>query len=184
MGREKGGILEKDYLFFLNIQSLRYHHYLLKVELDRLRNAPALIAFCETWLTDNDPIGLYSIDVYQTIITKNRVGKKGGGIAYFVKNGLTASSKSFDIGIENLMIPAENDHSKKHYCVLYKAPLMNQDTFLLNLDCFLHFIPQIKEELLFCGDLNIDILVNSSFLVNNKKTTPIIRFEVVKRRTH
>ena len=79
LGREKGGILEKDFLFFPNKQSLRCHHDLLKVELDRLKNAPALIALCETWLTDNDPIGLYSIDDYQTIITKNRVGKKERG---------------------------------------------------------------------------------------------------------
>ena len=132
LGREKGGILEKDYLFFLNIQSLRCHHDILKVELDRLKNAPALIALCETWLTDNEPIGLNSINGYQTIITKNRVGKKGGGIACFVKNSLTASSKSFDKDIENLMITVENDHSIKHFCVLYKAPSMNQETFLLN----------------------------------------------------
>ena len=72
--RVKSGILEKDYLFFLNIQSLRFHLDLLKVELGRLKNAHALIALCETWLTDNDPIGLYSIDGYQTIITKNKVG--------------------------------------------------------------------------------------------------------------
>ena len=156
--REKGGILEKDYLFFLNIQSLRCHHDLLKVELDRLKNAPALIALCETWLTDNDLIGLYSIDGYQTIIPKNRVGKKGGGIACFVKNDLTASSKNFDNDIENLMITVENDHSKKHFCVLYKASSMNRETFLLNLDSLLHDVSQIKEEILFCGDLNVDIL--------------------------
>ena len=34
--RDKGGIRKKDYIFFLNIKSLRCHHDLLKVELDRL----------------------------------------------------------------------------------------------------------------------------------------------------
>ena len=102
LGREKGGTLKKNYLLFLDIQSLRCHHDLLKVELDRLKNAPVLIALCETWLTDNDTTGLYSISGYQTNITKNSVGKKGGGIACFVKNGLTAFSKSFDNDIENL----------------------------------------------------------------------------------
>ena len=168
LGREKGGKLEKVYLFFLNIQSLRCHHDLLKVELDRLKNAPALINLCETWLTDNDPIGLYSIDGYQTIITKSRVGKKGGGIACFVKNGSTASSKSFDNDIENVMITVENDHSKKHFCVLCKAPSMNQGILLLNLDSLVHSVSQIKKEIIFCGDLNVDILVNSSFLVYYK----------------
>ena len=108
------------------------------MELDRLKNAPALIAICETWLIDNDPIGFYSIDGYQTIITKDRVGKKGGGFACFVKNGTTmAFSKSFDIDLENLMITVEIDRSKKHFCSLYKAPSMNQDTFLLSLDSLL-----------------------------------------------
>ena len=111
LGRGIGGILEKDYLFFLNMQSVRCHRDLLKVKLDRLKNAPALIALCETWLTDNDPIGLFSIDGYQTIIAKSRVGKKGGGFVCFVKNSLTAFSKSFDNDIENLMITVENYHS-------------------------------------------------------------------------
>ena len=138
LGREKGGLLEKDYLFFLNIQSLRCHHDLLKVELDRLKNAPALIAICATWLTDNDPIGIYSIDGYQTFITKDRVDKKTGGFACSVKDGTTtAFSKSFDIDIENLMITIEIDRSKKHFCSLYKAPSMNQDTFLFSLDSLL-----------------------------------------------
>ena len=78
LGREKGGTLKKNYLLFLDIQSLRCHHDLLKVELDRLKNAPVLIALCETWLTDNDTTGLYSIGGYQTNITKNSFGKKGG----------------------------------------------------------------------------------------------------------
>ena len=76
--REKGGTPEKDSFFFLNLQSLRFHHDLMKVELDRLKNALALIALCETWLTDKDPTGLYSIDGYETIITNYMVGKKGG----------------------------------------------------------------------------------------------------------
>ena len=37
LGRENGGILEKDYLFFLNIQSPRCRQDALKVELDRLK---------------------------------------------------------------------------------------------------------------------------------------------------
>ena len=79
-----------------------------------------------------------------------------------------ASSKSFDNDIENLMITVENDHSKKHFCVLYKAPSINQETFFLNLNSLLHDVSQIKEDLLFCCDLNVDILVNSSFLFDYK----------------
>ena len=85
-----------------------------------------------------------------------------------LKKGSTASSKSFDIGIENLMITVENVHWKKYFCVLYKAPSINQDTFLKIWIRILHCVSQIKEEILFCGDLIVDILVNSSFLVDYK----------------
>ena len=133
------------------------------MELDKLKNAPALIVFCKTWLTENDPSGLYSIDGYQTTLTKNRVGKKRGGIACFVNFGLTAFSKSFDNRMENLIIIVENDHLRQHFFVLYKTASMNQDSFSLNLDFLLHDVSQIKKEILYCGDLNVDILVNSSF---------------------
>ena len=164
MGREKGGTLEKDYLFFLNKQSLRRHHDLLKMELDKLK-----IVFCKTWLTENDPSGLYSIDGYQTTLTKNRVGKKRGGIACFVNFGLKAFSKSFDNRIEKLIITVENDHLRQHFFVLYKTASMNQDSFSLNLDFLLLDVSQIKKEIFFCDDHHVDILVNLSFLVDYKK---------------
>ena len=115
MGREKSGTLEKNYLFFLNKQPLIRHHDLLKRELDKIKNAPALIVLCKTWLTENDPTGLYSINGYQTILTKNSVGKKRRGIACFVNFSLTAFSKSFDNRIENLIITVENDHLRQHF---------------------------------------------------------------------
>ena len=46
------------------------------------------------------------------------------------------------------MITDENDHSKKHFCVLYKPPSMNQDTCLLNLDSLLHDVSEIKEKIM------------------------------------
>ena len=39
---------------------------------------------------------------------------------------------------------------------------------MLNLDSLLHDALLIKEEMLFCGDLIVDILVNYSFLVDYK----------------
>ena len=65
---------------------------------------------------------------------KTGLVKREGILLTLLKKGSTASSKSFDIGIENLMITVENVHWKKYFCVLYKAPSMNQDTFFKNLD--------------------------------------------------
>ena len=87
-------------------------------------------------------------------LPKTGLVKREGVLLALLKNGLTAFSKSFDNDIEHLMITIEINHLKKHFCVLYKPPSMNQDTFLLNLDSLLHDLSQIKEEILFCGDLD------------------------------
>ena len=42
----------------------------------------------ETWLTDNDPIGLYQIEGYQPVENKNRPNKRRGGLAVFVRNDM------------------------------------------------------------------------------------------------
>ena len=60
-----GGIKQTLTLFYLNIRSLRCHHNELKVFLSTLTNKPAIIALCETWLTDNDTLELYTLKGYQ-----------------------------------------------------------------------------------------------------------------------
>ena len=87
------------------------------------------------------------------------------------------------------MITVENNHSKKHFCVLYKAPSMNQETFLLNLDSLPHDVSQIKEKIWCCGDLNVDNLVNSSFLVDYKNLLlsiglKLLNEEPTRKTTH
>ena len=63
-------------LLFINVQSLRSHHDQLCCQLETLKTKPAVIAVCETWLTDNDPIDMYFITGYQPLIVKNRNDKK------------------------------------------------------------------------------------------------------------
>ena len=149
MRKEKGGKLEKDYLFFLNKKSLRRHHDLLKMELDELKNAPVLIVLCKTWLTENDPSGFTALMAIRQPLPKTGLVKREGGIACFVNFGLTAFSKSFDNRIENLIITVENDHLRQHFFVLYKTPSMNEDAFSLNLDFLLHDVSQIKKKYYF-----------------------------------
>ena len=72
-------------LLFINVQSLRSHHDQLCCQLETLKTKPAVIAVCETWLTDNDPIDMYFITGYQPLIVKNRNDKNGGGVGFFVR---------------------------------------------------------------------------------------------------
>ena len=52
-------------ILFLNIQSLRNHHDQLKVLIASLKWQPCVVALCETWLSDNDPLELYNLDGYK-----------------------------------------------------------------------------------------------------------------------
>ena len=72
--------------FFLNVQSLRSHHDQLKVLVASLNRPPLVIALCETWLSDNDPLDLYHLDGYQKGIFVNRQNSRGSGFFYFKKN--------------------------------------------------------------------------------------------------
>ena len=78
-------------LFFLNVQSLRSHHDQLRVLVASLNRQPLVIAICETWLSDNDPLNLYHLDGYQKGIFVNRQNSRGGGLALFIKNKINYS---------------------------------------------------------------------------------------------
>ena len=47
-------------MFFLNVQSIRTDHDQLSVLIESFDNKPALIGLNETWITDNDSIGMYN----------------------------------------------------------------------------------------------------------------------------
>ena len=59
---------------------------------------------CETWLHDDDHLGLYYLGLgYQKIVTRNRLGKKGGGIAAFVIEGLHVDAHTIESEKENMI---------------------------------------------------------------------------------
>ena len=76
---------------FLNIQLLRNHHDQLKVLVASLKWQPYVVALCETWLSDNDPLELYNLDGYQNCIFVNRQKSRGGGLAFFIKDQIDFS---------------------------------------------------------------------------------------------
>ena len=69
-------------LLLINVQSLRSHHDQLCCQLETLKTKPAVVAVCETWLTDNDPIDMYFITGYQLLIVKNRNDKKEEALTF------------------------------------------------------------------------------------------------------
>ena len=105
---------DRDKNFFMNIRSLRTHHDQLKYELNKLEYKPIAVCLCETWLTDNDPLGLYQIEGYQPVEVKNRPNKRGGGLAVFVRNDMNYSMMNLSIDIEHMAISLINKQGTRN----------------------------------------------------------------------
>ena len=108
---------DRDKIFFINIRSLRTHHDQLVYELNELEYKPIVICLCETWLTDNDPLGLYQIEGYQPVEVKNRPNKRGGGLAVFVRNDINYSMMNFSIDIEHMAMSLISKQGKRPHLV-------------------------------------------------------------------
>ena len=149
---------EGEKVFFINIRSLRTHHDQLVYELNQLEYKPIAICVCETWLTDNDPLGLYQIDGYQPVEVRNRADKRGGGLAVFVRNDINYSMLHFSIDIEHMaLILTNNQGSKATLSVVYRSPNSPIDNFFQNFDKLLFELKQLKHECFVTGDFNIDM---------------------------
>ena len=59
----------------LNIHSLKSHHDQLSCFLKNFQKQPRLIALSQTWLNENDNLGMYSLGGYE-IVVESRTEKK------------------------------------------------------------------------------------------------------------
>ena len=152
------GVLNSSFLFFLNIRSLRCHYDELKIIIDDFEVKPPIIALCETWLTDNDPLSIYSVEGYQPIITTNRKGTRGGGCAFFVRSDLKVSKLQLESDLEFLAISVKNEKHSKNFIVFYRKPSSALNDFFEKLESFLDTVATWKNQTIICGDFNIDSL--------------------------
>ena len=162
---------DRDRNFFMNTRSLRAHHDQLVYELNELEYKPIVISLCETWLTDNDPLGLYQIEGYQPVEVKNRPTKRGGGLAVFVRNDINYSMLNFTIDIEHMAISLINEQgTKATLSLIYRPPSSSIDSFIENFDKLLFELKKLKHECFVTGDFNIDMRKETN---ENKKLTSI-----------
>ena len=162
---------DRDKIFFMNIRSLRTHHDQLVYELNKLEYKPIAVCLCETWLTDNDPLGLYQIEGYQPVEVKNRPNKRGGGLAVFVRNDMNYSMMNLSIDIEHMAISLINKQgTKASLSLVYRPPSSSIDSFIENFDKLLFELKKLKHDCFITGDFNIDMLKESN---ENKKLTNV-----------
>ena len=114
---------------FLNGQTIRAHHDQLSVLTESSDNKPALIGLTETWLSDNDPIGIYNLKGYDNIVCANRVNASGD-VAAFIKTGLNYSIFKLPVSLEHIVIKmCFVDNPPLNVCIIYRPPNLKLDLF-------------------------------------------------------
>ena len=89
-------------VFFLNVQSLRSHYDQPKLLIESFQTKPALVALCEIWLSDNDPIDIYELHGYSKNVTAN--GQTlGGGVGCYIREGIIYTQRRLKTILEHIV---------------------------------------------------------------------------------
>ena len=145
----------------LNIRSLDYHINELRVLLEIIDKNPEVLALTETWMTDDQSLVDLDIVGYQPIEFKARQNAKrrSGGVAFYVKKGLSFQVVSFETDIECLIIKITRENKTLYnICAIYRPETVKINNFLGYLENLLYFLKGLPGETLLFGDFNIDTL--------------------------
>lgn len=139
----------------LNGGNLDYFRYVFEQSL------ADIICVSETWFKYLLPDSMYSLKGFQ-LFRNDRKGRRGGGVAVYVKDSYDASviSQSDNTMVEYINIAVRsNTFSMSISCVYNPRREHSLDPFFADLNCRL-----IDFNYFFvCGDFNVDILRSNSF---------------------
>ena len=120
-----------------------------------------IIAISETWLSDNDDHDEWTMSGYSSYFS-SRIGKRGGGVAIFVKNSHNHKLRddctfTVDNCMELVCIEITRRHSKNVLInCIYRSPGTDMNVFN---DRVGHLLSKLNNKLTYmCGDFNIDLL--------------------------
>ena len=125
------------------------------------------VAISESWLTKNTPIDRYQIDNF-TLFRKDRVNKRGGGVALYIRDHYKAKVIKTSCSNEiPEMIWVEVTAGNKQLAIgcLYKAPKIPCGVFVNLYECLIQIYAKYDHTVLL-GDFNINMLDLNS---NNSK---------------
>ena len=139
----------------VNIRSLNKNIDHMRKIVNELK--PDLVSMCETF---NPHPGFVGINDYHKIILKKRIGKTGGGLAFWIKkshkfeffdkiNGLKLNK------IEALAVKINLDNKDHVFVSIYRPPDAKSGETFEDLEKILNQID--NEEVVITGDVNIDI---------------------------
>lgn len=144
-----------------NVRSISAPSRLLDLEILTANHDIDVLCLSETWLTNKKHSNTVSIPGFQLPFRKDRVHSVGGGVAVFVKNGLSASATlpPPTVHIECLCITISlTSRTKLAVVVAYRPPGTSADTFCADLDQFLDMVEKTKPTAIcLVGDFNAKV---------------------------
>ena len=151
-------------MFHLNVKSLPKHFDELELYLNSLDVKFSFLGLTETWLTECKQ-AYYDLPHY-SCINKFRNDRKGGGVTFKIREGLTYFRRSdlehFDSELESIFIEVDetifNTVSNVVIAVIYRMPDSSVDVFNERINDILNVIQKENKLIYVMGDLNIDLL--------------------------
>ena len=141
----------------VNIRSLNKHLEELQVFLQTFESLPTVICLVETWIQEGSHEEHFNISGYQKIIAKNRVGI-GGGVAMFCREDIFLLDSFPTNYYESLGIKIRTNNENYTLITYYVPPGFNKNQFLTEFDSYLETMVDANQNLIICGDFNIDQL--------------------------
>ena len=115
----------------------------------------------ETWLTNSVQMSYVQLPGYK-LETKNRTGRRGGGVGMYILDDLNYKRRKDienETDIENLWI----QYKDMVIGVAYRPPSNNGNEWLEKLETTLQFIQSTWHgKIMLCGDMNFDLLKSSA----------------------
>ena len=148
----------------LNVQSLRPKLDIIEIELQSYD----ILIFSETWLSPDVSNDNLSITNFNPPFRCDRVGRPGGGVAIYVRDGITATERP-DLsvnGVEAIWIEIQLSRKKLLVGGFYRPPNSNNNHWNLMEHSFDQAFNQTVADILIAGDFNINQTMPSNKLSN------------------
>nr|XP_022911017.1 uncharacterized protein LOC111422045 [Onthophagus taurus]XP_022911018.1 uncharacterized protein LOC111422045 [Onthophagus taurus] len=115
-----------------------------------------VFALSETWLSAGIDNNAISVNGYK-VLRKDRE-TRAGGIALYIREGITVTTVDVSDAIEQLWVKIRLDGLSLALAVVYRPPLVNYNLFLNELEDALSIILPTVDRVVILGDFNIDML--------------------------
>lgn len=170
-------IINSVNISYLNITSLKNKLFLLDGFLDLQQSKFDVLFIGESWLKDSDN-AFININGYDSVFS-NRKHKIGGGVCCFIKSGYAYSVLTNE-SVEDSSILVIRIDNLGTFCGFYRAPQTKVDLFIRRLESII----LEHKNVMFLGDINIDLLSDSQVVSNYMNFMNSLNYTLINKIDH